>query len=81
MSWNLLTKNGTWELIQKPKKKKIVGYRWSFRIKKKNSQDLHRKRGLALHKSFNQLLDMPLSELSEHLWLSKTCILNKQMSK
>lgn len=35
MSWNLLTKNGTWELIQKPKKKKIVGYRWSFRIKKK----------------------------------------------
>lgn len=35
MSWNLLTKNGTWELIQKPKKKKIVGYRWSFRIKKR----------------------------------------------
>ena len=51
---NVLRKNGTWEIVDLPKEKKIVGCKWVFTIKCKADGNIERYKVRLVAKGFTQ---------------------------
>lgn len=48
--YDFLIKHGTWELISRPKAKKILSNRWVFKVKRKQNRSLNKyKARLVVH--------------------------------
>jgi len=46
--------NGTWELVPRPKGKKIIGSKWVFKVKTNADGSVERYKGRLVAKGYNQ---------------------------
>ena len=51
---NALKKNGTWEVVDLPREKKVVGCKWVFTIKSKADGSVERYKARLMAKGFTQ---------------------------
>ena len=51
---NALRKNRTWELVDLPREKKIVGYKWVFTIKCRANESVERYKARLVAKGYTQ---------------------------
>ena len=51
---NALKKNGTWEVVDLPREKKVVGCKWVFTIKSKADGSVERYKARLVAKGFTQ---------------------------
>jgi len=51
---NAHSTNGTWELVPRPKGKKIIGSKWVFKVKRNADGSVERYKGRLVAKGYNQ---------------------------
>ena len=51
---NAHSTNGTWELVPRPKGKKIIGSKWVFEVKRNADSSVERYKGRLVAKDYNQ---------------------------
>ena len=51
---NAHSTNGTWELVLPPKGKKIIGYKWVFKVKHNADGSVERYKSRLVAKGYNQ---------------------------
>lgn len=59
---NALKKNGTWEIVELPREKKIVGCKWVFTIKSKADGNVERYKARLVAKGFTQTYGIDYQE-------------------
>lgn len=59
---NALEKNGTWELVNLPKEKKTVGFKWVFMVKCKANGSIERSKARLVAQGFAQTLGIDYQE-------------------
>lgn len=50
-----LEKNGTWEIVSRPKDKSLVGYRWLFSVKYNSDGSIERYKAHLVAKGYTQI--------------------------
>lgn len=63
----VLERNKTWELVDLPKGKKLVGYKWEFTIKYKSNGTVERYKALLVAKWYTQSYGILYQETFAHL--------------
>jgi hypothetical protein len=51
---NTHSTNGTWKLIPRPAGKKVIGYKWVFKVKRNADGSIERYKGRVIAKGYNQ---------------------------
>lgn len=71
IEWNLLQKNRTWELVNRPSDKNVIGCRWVFKTKYKPDGTVDKRKARLVAKGFSQLYGIdyfetfaPVAEIS-----------------
>jgi len=59
---NALRKNGTWEIVELPRGKKVVGCKWVFTIKSKVDRSVERYKARLVAKGFTQTYGIDYQE-------------------
>ena len=59
---NALKKNGTWEVVDLPREKKVVGCKWVFTIKSKADGSVERYKARLVAKGFTQTYGIDYQE-------------------
>ena len=59
---NALKKNGTWEVVDLPREKKVVGCKWVFTIKSKTDGNVERYKATRVAKGFTQTYGIDYQE-------------------
>ena len=57
-----LHKNNTWEVVPVPPGKKLIGYKWVYKVKLKVDGSLERCKGMLVAKGFNQKFGVDYEE-------------------
>ena len=57
-----LQKNKTWELVQLPKGKKVVGCKWVFTVKQNPKGEVHRYKARLVPKGYSQTYGIDYDE-------------------
>ena len=60
---NALKKNGTWEVVDLPMEKKVVGCKWMFTIKSKADGSVERYKARPVAKGFTQTYGIDYQEI------------------
>ena len=58
----MIEKNHTWELMQKPEDKEIIGLKWVYKIKYNEDETIQKHKARLVAKGYSQLLGVDFNE-------------------
>lgn len=59
----MIEKNDTWELVEKPQDRKIIGVKWVYRTKLNADGSVNRHKARLVVKGYAQIFDVDFSEI------------------